>query len=158
MFDRKQQQQHTDGKGGHSSSLANIDEVFAFDRTLSRLHEMQKPQYLAQAHKSLGHVGPSPVRFLSHLLGDITTTKATLEEGDIRTLFDRYDMNDDGKIDVKELETMLKELMLFRTGHALVTPDVLEETRRAMAEGGHDNHITWERFFKYMKEFGTSVF
>lgn len=148
---------NSDDKNGNSS-LANIDEVFAFDRTLSRLHEMQKPQYLQQAHRSLRHVGPSPVRFLSHLLGDITTTKVPLDHGDIRRLWDRYDMNDDGKIDVGELETMLKEIMLFRTGHVLVTPDVVEETRRAMAGGDHDNHITWDRFQKYMEEFGTSVF
>lgn len=63
-----------------TTARAMIDEVFAFERTLSRLHEMQKPEYLERIHLRVAE-GKSPIRFLNQVLG-----KQSLTEGDIRLL------------------------------------------------------------------------
>lgn len=138
------------GDAKYVPSRSNLDEVFAWQRTLSRLHEMQSPEYLLQAHKKRLADGPSPVRFLSELEHN------KLKSADIKRLWDRYDKNKDGTIDEAELKEMLKEITLFRAGHRHVPAEVFDATKDALIPKGSDV-IQFNDFKNYFENFGLKV-
>ena len=108
---------------------------------------MQTPAYLELVHERIVDEGPSSVRFLSSF--------AQLSVGDIRQLWDRWDVNGDGTIDSKELGKMLTEITLYTAGHQFVPEEVLSTTRAALEnEGGV---IDWRSFRDYMSAYGISV-
>eukprot|EP00515_Schizochytrium_aggregatum_P008763 CAMPEP_0202078582 /NCGR_PEP_ID=MMETSP0964-20121228/6018_1 /ASSEMBLY_ACC=CAM_ASM_000500 /TAXON_ID=4773 /ORGANISM="Schizochytrium aggregatum, Strain ATCC28209" /LENGTH=454 /DNA_ID=CAMNT_0048645895 /DNA_START=6 /DNA_END=1370 /DNA_ORIENTATION=+ len=152
-------------------SSSNIDEIFAFDRTLSRLHEMNRADYLTQASKRADRLGPSPVRFLSQLKGhgknggsaddvaSVSLENQAMTAQDIQMLWERYDRNGDGKIDDRELRSMLSEITLFQAGHRHVPEEVFAATRDALRRlGAPDDHtIQWESFRVYFERFGLTM-
>mmetsp|Transcript_3248 Transcript_3248/g.6020 ORF Transcript_3248/g.6020 Transcript_3248/m.6020 type:complete len:591 (+) Transcript_3248:168-1940(+) len=133
---------------------SNVDEVFAFERCISRIHDMQKPAYLLKAKTSKG-TGVSGARFLSQIE---RVEHATMTSGDIKLLWDRYDKNQDGVIDDEELKSMLEEITLYRSGHKHVPDEVLVSTRTAL-HGDHPEHehITWDNFKNYFENYGLTT-
>ena len=147
---------------GTADSRANVDEVFAFERCLSRLHEMNRADYLLHSRtesrrraKQLG--GQSPVRFLSQFelgaLGAERQDAQGLSQADVDKLWQRYDRNRDGAIDASELKAMLEEITLFKAGHRHVPEEVLAATREALS-GPKDAPICREQFGRYFTRFG----
>jgi len=149
--------QETDllGTAEYVPSQTNVDEVFAFDRTISRLHEMQKPEYLEHVKVRKSQTkGTSPVRFFSQMdSSQIESVHSSLSEADIKKLWDRYDTNNDGQIDSNELKTMLQEITLYTSGHKHVPKEVLEATRNALytTDG---KVIDFQSFSEYFTKFG----
>jgi len=154
--------QETDllGTAEYVPTSSNVDEVFAFSRTLSRLREMGSPSYLQQVHR--GSVdGPSPVRFFTNLTnhsGDAPAGAVShkLSDGDVRTLFDRFDANEDGVIDAKEVKRMLEEITLFLSGHKHVPDEVYSSTLEAL-DADRDGTVSWTEFQKYFSKYGLQV-
>lgn len=138
------------GDAAYVPARSNIDEIFAFDRTMSRLHEMQRADYLQRGRERAKQQGSSPVRFLSQF------EHSDLSEGDINLLFERYDRNSDGVIDNKELKAILADITLFRSGHRHVPEEVYSATREALAPKG-DEVISKEAFFSYFSKYGLST-
>jgi hypothetical protein len=147
---------------GVADSRANVDEVFAFERCLSRLHEMNRADYLLHSRTEsrrraelLG--GQSPVRFLSQFelgaLGAERQDAQGLSQADVDKLWQRYDRNRDGAIDASELKAMLEEITLFKAGHRHVPEEVLAATREALG-GPKDAPIGREQFGRYFTRFG----
>ncbi|GBG31106.1 AFG1-like ATPase [Hondaea fermentalgiana] len=137
------------GDAAYVPARSNIDEIFAFDRTLSRLHEMQRADYL-QRGRERAKQGSSPVRFLSQFEHE------SLSKGDIGALWDRYDLNGDGVIDNKELKAILTDITLFRSGHRHVPEEVYSATRQALAPQG-DEVISKDDFYAYFSKYGLST-
>lgn len=145
-----------------ADSRANVDEVFAFERCLSRLHEMNRADYLLHSRtesrrraEQLG--GQSPVRFLSQFelgaLGAERQDAQGLSQADVDKLWQRYDRNRDGAIDASELKAMLEEITLFKAGHRHVPEEVLAATREALS-GPNDAPICRDKFGRYFTRFG----
>jgi protein AFG1 len=149
-----QQIQETDILGSSAYVPKNVDEVFAFARTVSRLNEMQTPQYLEKVAKNrIAKV--SAFRFFSQF--SLERSRDVLSEGDARQIFDRYDTNDDGVLDVKtELPILLEEIQLFTAGHRHVSEEALKDTI-AMLDPKNTGKVEWERFLKMIKENGLLV-
>ncbi len=128
----------------------NLDVVFAFDRTLSRLNEMQTTEYLEQVHRNTNAEGSSPVRFLSQFGGSKPDlVRPSLSEGDVRQLFDRWDLNEDGQIDKMELRVMMEEIMLFSSGHRTVNRDSEKRMQKEMEmENGKISYASFRDYFE----------
>jgi len=147
-------------------ALSNIDEAFAFDRTLSRLHEMNRSDYLQQSRERAANHGSSPVRFLSQVYRE---DERGMTDNDIEMLWNRYDMDNNGVIDQDELKSMLEEITLFKAGHKHVPEEVFVATRAALLAhqikasnanpGSRESNagISRESFQAYFKEHGLVV-
>jgi predicted ATPase len=78
-----------------------MDEVFAWDRTVSRLTEMTSVEYLIRHIRKL-----DPAEFF----GQFDLDDASLSESDLRQIFVRYDKNNDAVIAVAGLNRMINDL------------------------------------------------
>ncbi|CAM9411474.1 unnamed protein product, partial [Chrysoparadoxa australica] len=81
------------GKGG---TEALPDEAFAFDRTVSRLMEMQSKEYLKKAWQ------PSGEEFLVQYEGQ------PLADDILEAIYRRYDLNKDGRLDRNEMFAVMQ--------------------------------------------------
>jgi len=95
-------------------ALHDHDEVFAFDRTVSRLMEMQSTSYLNKTWRLSG------AEFLAQF--DLNHP----ENDDVLTVFNNYDMNKSGSLDKNEITAFLLDLHEFKEGTRLVDSTVLE--------------------------------
>lgn len=136
------------GDATYVPSRSNVDEVFAFDRTMSRLHEMQRPAYLSH-NRERSAAGPSPVRFFAQFEHE------SMSSSDVRAVFDRYDADGNGVIDKTELRKMLEDITLFTAGHKHVPEEVLAATWEALAPGKKD--IERAEFQAYFAKYGFTV-
>lgn len=140
--------QETDILGTSNYVPKNVDEIFAFARTLSRLQEMQTAEYLERASKYRQNQ-VSAFRFYSQL-----ERSSKISDGDIRQVFDRYDANDDGTLDIdKDLVEFLQEIQLFTAGHRHVPDDLLHETIKILDPRG-SGKVSWESFLAFVRERG----
>jgi len=139
------------GDAAYVPSRSNIDEVFAFDRTLSRLHEMQSSNYFKQARAKLKERRQSPVRFFSEM------EHSNLTKSDIERMWERYDLNSDGVIDEEELREMLKDITLFQSGHKHVPEEVFQEVLDRIRHGSTTNEIQKENFESYFLRHGVEL-
>jgi len=144
--------QATDILGSEAYVPKNVDEVFAFARTVSRLNEMQTPSYLGKvAKKRVAKV--SAFRFFSQF----ERSREVLSEGDARQIFDRYDSNGDGVLDnVTEVPVFLEEVQLFTAGHRHVPEEAAKEAIKAMDPAG-TGKVSWESFLKHIRTHGLEV-
>ena len=100
------------------------DEVFAFDRTLSRLREMRSHAYLVRA-ASTGLGG--------HALFNANRVPVLLYEADsaisaaeAQQLFTSYDVDASGALERPEVRLLLQDLCERRRGHRNVTDEELD--------------------------------
>lgn len=130
---------HGDLLGTSDYVPAAKDEVFAFDRTVSRLIEMQSVEYKAQAKKELdGHEGIETIK---------SFVEGPVDDDAIETLWMRYDVDGNGALDDGELLLLLQDLSQVRRGHRNVPP---AEVRSAAKKGLSEN-CTYEEFAAFVR-------
>ncbi|KAF4668311.1 Lactation elevated protein 1 [Perkinsus chesapeaki] len=91
-----------------------FDEVFAWDRTVSRLMEMQSGEYLSEHARKLS---------ADEMLGQYELSNLSKEDMD--DLWFRYDRDDSGSIDASELALLLEDLTEHVEGHRHVPAEVV---------------------------------
>mmetsp|Transcript_66816 Transcript_66816/g.186505 ORF Transcript_66816/g.186505 Transcript_66816/m.186505 type:complete len:536 (-) Transcript_66816:102-1709(-) len=124
---------------------SSFDEIFAWDRTASRLIEMQSVEYLSQWARAVDG---------EQYLGQFELT--SLSEEDIVDMWVRYDKDGSGEIDRDECRLMLADVMEVTSGHRHVSDDLLEMIFADMdVDGG--GSIDREEFSQYLRHRGLSV-
>ncbi len=117
------------------------DEVFAFDRTVSRLIEMQSVEYKTRAQANVD-------------ADDVETIKQFVEgpvdDDSIEKLWMRYDADANGVLDDDELMSLLQDLSQVRRGHRNVEAVQAAEARRMMGAVAQD--VTFDAFKQFVRE------
>jgi len=103
------------------------DEVFAFDRTLSRLLEMRSHQYLVRANTP--GVGAHALAVTNRVPVLVYEAGSKLSKDDAVELFSNYDVDASGELELAEVRMLIQDLSERRRGHRNV-PE--EEVARAM--------------------------
>lgn len=103
------------------------DEVFAFDRTLSRLLEMRSHQYLVRANTP--GVGAHALAVTNRVPVLVYEAGSKLSKDDAVELFSNYDVDASGELELAEVRMLIQDLSERRRGHRNV-PE--EEVVRAM--------------------------
>merc|ERR1712060_729404 len=91
------------------------DEIFAWDRTVSRLIEMQSTQYLKDVARSL-----DGDQFLAQY------KLKSLTDEDFKDMWRRYDKDDNGHLDMAELRVLLEDLLEKQMGHRNLSDELFE--------------------------------
>jgi protein AFG1 len=125
---------------GKAHSKMNVpDELFAFDRTVSRLMEMRTHYYLSQTWGS--HATPGK-DLLIQFEGQVMDTDM------LERLWQRYDLDCNGSLDKDELLCLMRDVMDVRSGHRNVPERLLELTFNAMDPEG-TGHIAKPAFIEF---------
>ena len=128
-------EQHGDLLGTSKYVPSSQDEVFAFDRTLSRLREMRSHAYLVRAASagSGGHAlfNENRVPVLLYQTGTAISQKEAAE------LFTSYDVDASGALEKPEVRLLLQDLSERRRGHRNVTEEELEHAWATMDVDGN---------------------
>lgn len=129
----------------YSAGPDSSDEAFAFDRTISRLTEMQSRDYLTAATRqaSLTHGIEQDAALIFEQV-------AGLQNFQVQRLWDRYDVDGDGVIGEPELLLLMEDLRERASGHRNVLP---EELAALMSRLDDDRSGTIEEseFFAYFE-------
>eukprot|EP00250_Pteridium_aquilinum_P010501 c19432_g1_i1 orf=673-2334(-) len=120
------------------------DEEFAFARTVSRLTHMQSLDYLSAPWASPGK------EFICHL------EKSRLQEGDLRRIWDRYNVDADSRLSRSELMLMMEDLNEIKCGHRNVPEEMLDDVFRKLDANG-DGNIVWTEFCNYFLQYGLEI-
>lgn len=104
------------------------DEVFAFDRTLSRLHEMRSHAYLVRAVTP--GAGAHALAVTNRVPVVLYEAGSALSASQATELFGTYDVDASGALELPEVRLLLQDLCERRRGHRNVPED---EVRRAFA-------------------------
>ena len=130
---------HGDLLGTSDYVPAAKDEVFAFDRTVSRLIEMQSVEYKAKAKKDLDeHEGIETIK---------SFVEGPVDDDAIETLWMKYDVDGSGTLDSGELLLLLQDLSEVRRGHRNVPPAEM----RSAAKKGLSENCTFEQFANFVR-------
>jgi len=122
---------------------SNFDEIFAWDRTASRLIEMQSVKYLSEVTRSMDG---------EQFLGQFKLS--SLFEDDLLEMWRRYDRDDSGHIDQAELRIMLEDILEMHKGHRNISDEVFANCLQTIDENG-DGSIDYNEFEKYLRDFST---
>lgn len=117
------------------------DEIFAWDRTVSRLLEMQSVKYLSEQARSLDG---------DQFLGQFDLQ--ALSDDDLHEMWRRYDRDDSGDIDMQELRSMLEDVQEVSQGHRSITDEVFEICRDRI-DINKDGIVSFEEFTEYLSDF-----
>jgi Ca2+-binding EF-hand superfamily protein len=127
--------------------FSSLDEVFAWDRTVSRLTEMTSVEYQIKHARKL-----SAKQFFGQydLLGD------SINENELREIFARYDKNNDGIIALAGLNRMINDINLYISegsspDDALIAAPQLIQSFTGSTEG---KRIHFDRFKRVVGEKG----
>ncbi|EQC28520.1 hypothetical protein SDRG_13848 [Saprolegnia diclina VS20] len=102
-------------------SKSVLDEAFAFDRTVSRLLEMQSEEYVTKAIDA-----QKPDRF--ELLETLRVKEILYD--DVKRLWNGYNTNANGFLEQHEMRVLLEDINELHDGSRDVPPQVLEEIFR----------------------------
>jgi len=116
------------------------DEIFAWDRTVSRLIEMQSVKYLSESVRMIES---------DQFLGQFELQK--LADDDIIDMWRRYDADDSGEIDAGELHVMLEDFSEVVQGHRNVQDEVYTLCMETM-DLDKNGKISFDEFARYMKD------
>lgn len=119
------------------------DEIFAWDRTVSRLTEMQSTQYLKDVVRSL-----RGDQFLAQF------KLKSLTDEDFKDMWRRYDKDDSGHLDMAELRVVLEDLLEKQMGHRNVSDELFETCKEAV-DTNKDGEISFEEFQTYLEDYST---
>eukprot|EP00930_Biecheleria_cincta_P068943 TRINITY_DN56762_c0_g1_i1.p1 TRINITY_DN56762_c0_g1~~TRINITY_DN56762_c0_g1_i1.p1 ORF type:complete len:638 (+),score=149.05 TRINITY_DN56762_c0_g1_i1:46-1914(+) len=119
------------------------DEIFAWDRTVSRLVEMQSAKYLSESARSIDG---------EQFLGQFKLTSLT--EDDLDEMWRRYDRDDNGTLDAEEVRHMLADILEKHQGHRNVSDEVHQLCMEQIDADGN-GVVDFKEFEKYMKDFST---
>lgn len=122
-------------------SDGTFDEIFAWDRTVSRLTEMQSTKYLSEAARSM-----SSGEFLNQF------NVRSLTDEDMKDMWMRYDRDDSGELDMGELRLMLEDLLEKQRGHRNLTNDAFDACADTI-DLDKDGNISYNEFETYLKDF-----
>jgi len=127
-----------------SRKTAARDEEFAWDRTASRLAEMQTKEFQEAAWNPKAG---------SWLLEQVRITEVVPEQV-LRGIWQRYDRNRDNVLDETELECLVGDFNLMRSGHRHVSDEqldaVLSVIQRAQSRG--NRYMTFDEWTRYGNE------
>ena len=124
---------------GHSS---HRDEDFAWDRTVSRLTEMQSKEYLK------GQWGGG-CDFLRKFEVE------ALSEHDLRKVWEVYDVNGDGALQKEELSFLLSDVGEIKTGRREVVDQTeLQQLYAELNIRSKGDGVMWDDFKEYFRENG----
>jgi len=119
------------------------DEVFAFERCVSRLMEMQSEGYLGAPHQPKAAAPDETLR--------IEVMKLSSEG--VKGLFDKYDSNGDGLLMKTDIKDLLEDLAEARDGHRNVVDEAIEATFSIIDTDGSGG-IDWDEFCDYCATHG----
>jgi hypothetical protein len=131
----------TEEEAKHSA----FDEVFAWDRTASRLTEMQSVEYLSEWIREI-----DSEQFLN------TFELTNLSDDEIADLWTRYDLDGNGSVDKVECRTMLEDVMEVTQSHRHISDELFELMFEQMDKDGNEV-IDREEFESHLKKFGLGV-
>lgn len=120
---------------------STFDEVFAWDRTVSRLMEMQSAKYLGDAARSLD---------AEQFLGQYKLSALTDE--DMHEMWRRYDVDENDKLDMGELRSLLEDLLEKQMGHRNLSDDVFESCKQKIDQN-KDGVISFDEFTEYLGDY-----
>jgi len=120
---------------------STFDEIFAWDRTVSRLIEMQSVKYLSESCRLIDG---------EQFLGQFNLT--SLSDDDLAEMWRRYDRDDSGAIDPDELRVMLEDMLEKHQGHRNLSDDVFSV---CMSDIDRDENgvISYEEFESFLQDF-----
>merc|ERR1712113_1212567 len=124
---------------GRRTSVA--DEIFAWDRTVSRLLEMQSVKYLSEQARAIDG---------EQFLGQFDMQALT--DDDLEEMWRRYDSDDSGEMDFDELRYMLEDVMEKSQGHRSLSDELFEICREKI-DTNKDGMVSFEEFTEYFKDF-----
>jgi len=118
-----------------------FDEVFAWDRTVSRLIEMQSTKYLSENCRLIDG---------EQFLGQFNLT--ALSDDDVHEMWRRYDKDDSGGIDGSEFRWMLEDIVEKHKGHRHVSDELY---LGCMADVDQDKNgiICFNEFERWLRDF-----
>lgn len=117
------------------------DEIFAWDRTVSRLIEMQSVKYLSEQMRAIDS---------EQFLGQFNLQALT--DDDLVEMWRRYDADDSGEIDENELRFMLQDILEKHQGHRSLSDEVFSICKETM-DSDSNGAINYEEFQQYFKDF-----
>jgi len=120
---------------------STFDEIFAWDRTVSRLIEMQSVKYLSEACRSIDG---------EQFLGQFNLT--SLSDDDLAEMWRRYDRDDSGEIDQDELRVMLEDMLEKHQGHRNLSDDVFTVCMNEI-DSDQNGVISYEEFEHFLKDY-----
>ncbi|CAK0856354.1 unnamed protein product [Prorocentrum cordatum] len=115
------------------------DEIFAWDRTASRLIEMQSTKYLSEFGRKM-----EGDQFMGMF------NMSSLSDDDLHEFWRRYDRDDSGDIDHDELKLFLQDVIEATKGHRNVAPEVFDLCLSSMDTDGNGS-ISFEEFDNYLR-------
>jgi Ca2+-binding EF-hand superfamily protein len=136
--------QHGDILGSSAYVPDSRDEVFAFDRTLSRLQEMRSHAYLVRAAEG-GHGHKLAANHVPIVLFDATEA---LSEEEVSRLFHEYDVDASGALERPEVRLLLQDLTERRRGHRNVMEEEVEHAFSIM-DADQSGEVTKAEFLEY---------
>lgn len=138
------------------------EEVFAFDRTVSRLMEMQSEEYLTQAwtptrsdreDSSNGPEGEDVADSTADFLKGVIDGDDAITDEELQEVYNRYDANGDGVISRSELTAMLKDLSELRSGSRDITDADVDDYLDALGVAEGDS-VPRDAFLAYCRAHG----
>jgi len=120
---------------------STCDEIFAWDRTVSRLIEMQSTKYLTDIVRRM-----DGVQFLGQF------KLMSLTDDDFSVMWRRYDRDDSGELDMDELRILLEDLLEKHRGHRNLSDHVFD-TCVAEIDLDKNGMISFKEFEGYLRDY-----
>lgn len=117
------------------------DEIFAWDRTVSRLTEMQSSKYLTESVRNM-----DSDQFMSQYALKSLTDEEMLE------MWRRYDADDSGEIDDDELRHFLCDLLEKEKFHRNLPEEAFAACKEAI-DTNKDGKVSWEEFQHFLGDY-----
>ena len=128
---------------------SSMDEIFAWDRTVSRLIEMFSEEYQIKHCRSLS---------VDEFYGQFDLNSPNMSTDDLQEIFVRYDKNNDKVIALSGLNRMLNEINTIVTHHH---PDKVltanEKLRHALTGSESGLRIFYDKFESFVNQNGGLV-
>jgi len=122
---------------------STFDEIFAWDRTASRLIEMQSVKYLCEVARLIDG---------EQFLGQFNIM--SLSDEDLAEIWRRYDRDDDGEINQAELRVMLEDILEKHKGHRNLTDDVFSIClQKINADNIGAKSVSFDKWATYLRDF-----
>lgn len=123
------------------SGESDKDEAFAWERTVSRLMEMQTTEYLQAAHQKKE----------ADILGQLDIQH--LNDRDAMAVFEQYDVDGDGVLDRVEFRKLMEDLSQLKRGHRNVDDELLTATFDVL-DGNENDLIEPDEFLVFCLKYG----
>jgi len=123
------------------SSIA--DEIFAWDRTVSRLLEMSSAKYLSEVARRIDgeqFLG----QFDLHSLGN----------DELQEMWRRYDADDNGELDPEEVRLLLEDILEVHQGHRCLSDEVFDICMETI-DLDKNGSVSFEEMQSYLTNFST---